>query len=502
MAKLKKCTEKDITFLLETSTEEHDGSSQSDPDKSYNPKKNSDTSTDVSETDEIFENNKRFLLQNNASKKEQVSLRLRLRRSTEQSMYKIDTESEDEKPRRLTRSTKVRLKSLQDENQSPRKGTRIIKLPKRHFDYNSFYSKSEESVLERDQINYNEKKLLLNSLNVCTESPKAIDCKVINNSSDSDCVCINVIPKTPSSRTRSRTKLNKQNCVTEDDSDNATPKIRTRSKYKSFSAKKELKKDNIDEPLSDEENFEADAKENVSFSNTPKRSRIQKSDERTNSTVSSKRQLMYKDKNKSKTDQVEVIHKAGKILSKNISEENDDAIKSTMVLNGLSTPKSRKVSLKQSALTPSMKMRTDMLPKPATPLQEIRTRLHVSVVPKSLPCREQEFNNIYTFLESKLMDNSGGSIYINGVPGTGKTATVNEIVKCLKRSVEKGKLKYFDFIEINGMKLSEPRQAYVQILKQLTKKVLTWEQAYNELEKIFNSNIKRPMTLLLVDEVY
>lgn len=52
------------------------------------------------------------------------------------------------------------------------------------------------------------------------------------------------------------------------------------------------------------------------------------------------------------------------------------------------------------------------------------------------------------------------------------------------------------------MKLSDPRQAYVQILKQLSGKILTWEQAYNVLEKKFNSNAKRPMTLLLVDEVY
>lgn len=94
-------------------------------------------------------------------------------------------------------------------------------------------------------------------------------------------------------------------------------------------------------------------------------------------------------------------------------------------------------------------------------------------------------------------------IYISGVPGTGKTATVNEVIKCLKRSVEKGKLKDFDFININGMKLSEPRQAYVHILKQLSGNVLTWEQAHNALEKRFNSNAKkRLMTLLLVDEVY
>ncbi|XP_011633504.2 origin recognition complex subunit 1-like [Pogonomyrmex barbatus] len=51
------------------------------------------------------------------------------------------------------------------------------------------------------------------------------------------------------------------------------------------------------------------------------------------------------------------------------------------------------------------------------------------------------------------------------------------------------------------MKLSDPRQVYVQILKQLSGKILTWEQAHNILEKKFNSNTKRPMTLLLVDEL-
>ncbi|EFN83643.1 Origin recognition complex subunit 1 [Harpegnathos saltator] len=146
-------------------------------------------------------------------------------------------------------------------------------------------------------------------------------------------------------------------------------------------------------------------------------------------------------------------------------------------------------------------MRVGVLAKPTTPLQKARSRLHVSVVPKSLPCREEEFNLIYKFLEGKLMDNRGGCIYISGVPGTGKTATVNEVIKCLKHSVEKRILDQFNFVEINGMKLSESRQAYVQILKQLSGKVLTWEQAYNALEKKFNSNINRPMTLLLVDEL-
>lgn len=35
-------------------------------------------------------------------------------------------------------------------------------------------------------------------------------------------------------------------------------------------------------------------------------------------------------------------------------------------------------------------------------------RLHVSSVPESLPCREQEFQDIYSFVESKVIDGTGG----------------------------------------------------------------------------------------------
>lgn len=93
-------------------------------------------------------------------------------------------------------------------------------------------------------------------------------------------------------------------------------------------------------------------------------------------------------------------------------------------------------------------------------------------------------------------------MYISGVPGTGKTATVNEVVKCLNKAVESGEIDKFDFAEINGMKLTEPKQAYVQLLKQLTGESYPWEQAQHMLKKRFSLKKKnRPMTLIVVDEV-
>ncbi|XP_048268637.1 origin recognition complex subunit 1 isoform X1 [Bombus terrestris] len=185
------------------------------------------------------------------------------------------------------------------------------------------------------------------------------------------------------------------------------------------------------------------------------------------------------------------------ILTPQTRNNMQNSIESCLEKTHLSTPKSRP---KYNNLTPSLIKRKSALLKPNTPLQEARSRLHVSAVPKSLPCREEEFNNIFTFLRGKLEDKSGGCIYISGVPGTGKTATVNEAVRCLQRLIVKGQLDDFDYVAINGMKLTEPRQAYVQILKQLNGRTATWEQSYHTLEKRFHSSASK-MTLLLVDEL-
>lgn len=54
-------------------------------------------------------------------------------------------------------------------------------------------------------------------------------------------------------------------------------------------------------------------------------------------------------------------------------------------------------------------------------------------------------------------------MYISGVPGTGKTATVHEVIRSIQEAQDD--LPEFTFVEINGMKLTEPAQAYSTFLK-------------------------------------
>ena len=56
-------------------------------------------------------------------------------------------------------------------------------------------------------------------------------------------------------------------------------------------------------------------------------------------------------------------------------------------------------------------------------------------------------------------------LYISGVPGTGKTATVYEVMRYLNQAQLESSLPKFKFVEINGMRLTQPHQAFVQIYK-------------------------------------
>ncbi|OCB88170.1 P-loop containing nucleoside triphosphate hydrolase protein [Sanghuangporus baumii] len=86
--------------------------------------------------------------------------------------------------------------------------------------------------------------------------------------------------------------------------------------------------------------------------------------------------------------------------------------------------------------------------------------LHVGSRPDVLPCREDEFQRILRSVEGLLEEGSGGCVYVSGVPGTGKTATVHRVVRELKRTAERNEANPFTYVEINGLKIPEASAAY------------------------------------------
>nr|XP_026690548.1 origin recognition complex subunit 1-like [Ciona intestinalis] len=197
------------------------------------------------------------------------------------------------------------------------------------------------------------------------------------------------------------------------------------------------------------------------------------------------------------------------VPSSSSSDEGDDDEEEEVVK--VRTKRRKSTMKKSNTVTPICiklpKERTPYIPKRKTVVKtaentfdEAQKRLHVSAVPESLPCREEEFQSIFSFIEGKIISGTGGCMYISGVPGTGKTATVMEVLSALRQSVDDGDLEDFEYIEINGMRLTDPRQIYVQILKKLMGFKATPNHAAQLLTKKFNQRGKKTV-LMLVDEL-
>lgn len=105
-------------------------------------------------------------------------------------------------------------------------------------------------------------------------------------------------------------------------------------------------------------------------------------------------------------------------------------------------------------------------------------------------------------------------MYISGVPGTGKTATVLEAIrsltaianqksKCRKAIGGKSNVPKFKFIEVNGLKLSDPYQAYSLIYQELTGNKASSKKACDYLENYFlkGLNGKDEFVVLMADEL-
>lgn len=157
-------------------------------------------------------------------------------------------------------------------------------------------------------------------------------------------------------------------------------------------------------------------------------------------------------------------------------------------------------------LLPSTPRKPRTLEKPDL---QARVSLHISSVPDSLPCREDEFSAVFLALENAIGAETGSCIYISGTPGTGKTATVMEAITQLYLRVEDGELQKFEFIDINGMRLAHSTAAYDLLWEAVSaamgnsaKKRLSTANIVSSLESEFRrKNRERSPVVVLLDEL-
>ena len=137
-------------------------------------------------------------------------------------------------------------------------------------------------------------------------------------------------------------------------------------------------------------------------------------------------------------------------------------------------------------------------------LDAARQCLALSCIPKSMPCREEQRGQIERIVYDALRggNTTGSSMYISGVPGTGKTATVKEVMRRMRTRARKDEIPPFFYVEVNGLRLPTPKHAYTCILEALTGERTAPERAQAILDARFAAPpVQGRVTVLFLDEL-
>ncbi|XP_041374929.1 cell division control protein 6 homolog [Gigantopelta aegis] len=124
---------------------------------------------------------------------------------------------------------------------------------------------------------------------------------------------------------------------------------------------------------------------------------------------------------------------------------------------------------------------------------ETKQVLHTAK-PEQLHCREKEVGEIQSFLEGHLKNQTAGSMYISGAPGTGKTASLLHIIDILKRD-HSCKMSY-----LNCMMLKDSAAVFKTLHEQLTgRKLPSNKDVIKYMEKCVTASTKS--LIIVLDEI-
>ena len=130
-----------------------------------------------------------------------------------------------------------------------------------------------------------------------------------------------------------------------------------------------------------------------------------------------------------------------------------------------------------------------------------RTKLQLNNV-QSVAGRNNEFNQINITLKRFLIQNGKGNcLYISGVPGTGKTLCVRQVMKILAQEQLNGKIPLFEYYEINCLRFETSKDLFSELWYVLSGEKLNNISSLKMLNETFTYDPPPNYIVVLIDEV-
>lgn len=136
-------------------------------------------------------------------------------------------------------------------------------------------------------------------------------------------------------------------------------------------------------------------------------------------------------------------------------------------------------------------------------------KLHISMLPETLPCRSEEMEMVKRYIRNGIISKGVTKpVYISGMPGVGKTATIKASIAALKKEVNAKLIPDFEFVEINCLQLQTPADAYSVLWRSIQGEHVSNKKALRKLGEYFNASShdtrisdSKVATVCLLDEV-
>eukprot|EP01018_Ginkgo_biloba_P020849 Gb_12913 [translate_table: standard] len=136
----------------------------------------------------------------------------------------------------------------------------------------------------------------------------------------------------------------------------------------------------------------------------------------------------------------------------------------------------------------------------------VKAVLHLSAVPKTVICREEEQKKVFEFCKMCIEQEKAGSLYVCGCPGTGKSLLLEKVKSLSVEWAKEAGMLPPNPVVVNCTSLTDTSDIFRRILEhcQGRKKPSASSSPFQEVKKLLcerKHSSARKMTLLIVDEM-
>lgn len=136
-----------------------------------------------------------------------------------------------------------------------------------------------------------------------------------------------------------------------------------------------------------------------------------------------------------------------------------------------------------------MKSKTNNVKTKENLYQRAKAVFRRTAIPSRLIGRGDERKQMMDFWKNHVLENQPGCLYISGMPGTGKTAMLTEVMRLVEDDVMALRTHKVNTVVVNCMSVREPKQIYTKLVEELrlNSKTPIQTDVVKQAEELINS---------------